>query len=319
MTQKRVLGNPYLILAMCVAVAPFLFKGKSAYVTGVLIFCAIHVILTVGLDLLMGYAGQISVGHASFFAIGAYTSAILSTKYDVSPVGAMVTGMLLSGVLSWGIGRPILALKGYYLAMATLAFNEIVINLIIGLEQLTGGASGIRDIPPFAILGITFKHHLLYYYWVWFITIVVIVLSHAIVNSPIGRALMAIHSDEIGAQAFGINCTKYKTNIFVIANVFASLAGSLYAHFIGFIAPDDFQVTTSVNLLVMLYLGGIGTIWGPVIGACFLKILPEITYYFQDYELLVNGIILVFVLIFLPEGIYGNLRKGLKKIPSKNG
>jgi len=310
---RRILTNPYLILCLSVLIAPFVFADKSAYVTGVLIFCAVYTILTIGLDLLMGYTGQISVGHASFFAIGAYVSAILTTRYGLSPLGAMASGMVLSGILSWAIGRPVLALKEYYLAMATLAFNEIVISLIIGLEGLTGGASGIRGIPPFAIFGVSFKHHLLYYYLVWLITIFVIVLSRAIVNSPVGRALSAIHGDEIGARAFGIDCTKYKTGIFVIVNVFASLAGSLYAHFIGFIAPDDFQVGTSVSLLVMLYLGGIGTIWGPVIGACFLKILPEITYHFKDYELLVNGLILVFVLIFLPEGLYGTLKKITKR------
>jgi len=304
----------WILPAIVFGILPLLFKEKSAYVSGILIFAGIYIILAVGLDLLMGYAGQISVGHASFFAIGAYSSAILTVKYGVSPIMAMFFGMFLSGAVAWVIGRPVLALKEYYLAMATLAFNEIIITLIIGLEWLTGGASGLRDIPSFSLFGLTMKSHLHFYYFVWFIVFLLVAMAVAIVRSPMGRTLIAIHSDEAAARAFGINSTKHKTGIFVLVNVFASIAGSLYAHYMGFIAPDDFGVATSVNMLVMLFLGGIGTIYGPAIGALFLKILPELTYLFQDYELLINGVILILVLVFLPKGIYGIFLSMKRKI-----
>lgn len=288
-----------------IGVCPLIFGAKSPYWSGVLIFAGVYVILAVGLDLLMGYTGQISVGHAAYFAIGAYTSGILTTKYGISPELAMIAGMFLTGAVAWGLGRPVLALKEYYLAMATLAFNEIVITLIIGFEEITGGAAGLRDIPPFRIFGFVLDNHVHYYYFVWAIVIMVIASSLAVVRSPFGRTLVAIHSDEVAARCFGVNTAKYKTRVFVLASIYASIAGSLFAHYIGFLAPDDFGVQTSVNILVMLFLGGIGTIFGPIFGALFLKLLPEITYQVQDYELLLNGIILICVLVFMPKGMYG--------------
>lgn len=306
---RALLKNPLFVLALIIALVPVLTPTKLPYVLSVLSYCGIYVILAVGLDLLMGFTGQISVGHASFFAVGAYVSAIATTKYGLSPLAAMVLGMLISGGLAYLIGRPILALKEYYLAMATLALNEIILSLIIGLEHITGGASGLRDIPAYSILGISFGNPLSYYFLVWAIALTVIGVVLSIVNSSVGRALIAIHSDEIAAFASGIDCTEYKTRIFALVNIFASLAGSLYAHLMGFIAPDDFSVSTSVNLLVMIFLGGIGTVWGAVVGATFMKLLPEFTSYFLDYELLVNGAILVLVLLFMPKGIVGMLRK----------
>jgi branched-chain amino acid transport system permease protein len=133
----------------------------------------------------------------------------------------------------------------------------------------------------------------------------VIASAVAIIGSPFGRTLVAIHSDEVAARTFGVNCPQYKTRVFVLANIYASIAGSLFAHYMGFIAPDDFGVATSVNILVMLFLGGIGTIYGPILGAIFLKLLPEVTYVFQDYDLLINGVILIVVLVFMPRGLYG--------------
>lgn len=290
---------------------------QCSYLLYVGTFCGIYAILTVGLDLLMGYTGQISVGHAAFFGLGAYMSAILTTKAGLCPTVSAALGMACSGAVAWCIGRAVLSLKGYYLAMATLAFNEILINLIIGLESITGGASGIRDIPRMGLLGFTVETQEAYYVLVWAVTIAVIVLARNIASSAAGRALLAIHSDEVAASACGIDVTRFKTAVFVVANVFASLAGSLYAHAVGFIAPDDFSLVTSVNLIVMLYLGGIGTIYGAVIGAVFLKVLPEVTCYFLDYELLVNGLILVLVLLFMPEGVFGLAVKMLRG--TKNG
>jgi branched-chain amino acid transport system permease protein len=295
----------WVLAALFVALYPFTLGGRSPYMSGILIFVGIYIMLAVGLDLLMGYTGQISVGHAAFFAVGAYTSGILTARYGVSPLLAMFIGMFLSGVLAWATGRPVLALKEYYLAMATLAFNEIVFTLIVGFEGFTGGASGLRDIPPFSLFGFALDDHIHYYYFVWAIVFIVIASSIAVVRSPFGRTLVAIHSDEAASRHFGVNSPKYKTRIFVLAGVYASIAGSLYAHYMGFIAPDDFGVMTSINILVMLFLGGIGTIYGAVLGAAFLKILPEVTYQFQDYELLINGLILIIVLVFMPRGLYG--------------
>jgi branched-chain amino acid transport system permease protein len=296
------------LFILLIALYPVTLGGMSPYKSGILIFVGIYIILAVSLDLLMGYTGQISVGHAAFFAIGAYVSGILTVKWGIPPLPALLAGLVLSAGVAWTTGRPVLALKEYYLAMATLALNEIIVTLIIGLQGLTGGASGLRDIPAFSLFGFGFDNPIHYYYLVWAFVVLVILCSLAVVRSPFGRTLMAIHSDETAASTFGVDCAKYKVRVYVLSAVFASLAGSLFAHYMGFIAPDDFGVMTSINILVMLYLGGIGTIFGPALGAFFLKLLPEITYRFQDYELLMNGIILIIVLVFLPRGLLGIFR-----------
>jgi branched-chain amino acid transport system permease protein len=295
----------WLAAVLFIALYPVTLGGMSPYKSGILIFVGIYVILAVSLDLLMGYGGQISVGHAAYFAIGAYVSGILTVKAGVPPLPALLAGLLLSAGVAWASGRPVLALKEYYLAMATLALNEIVVTLIIGLQGLTGGASGLRDIPSFSLFGFGFDNPIHYYYLVWFAVLLVVVASLAVVRSPFGRTLIAIHSDQTAAATFGIDCARYKVRVYVLSAVFASLAGSLFAHYMGFVAPDDFGVLTSINILVMLFLGGTGTIFGPILGACFLKLLPEVTYSFQDYELLVNGLILIVVLVFMPRGLYG--------------
>ena len=297
----------WIIVLACIALYPPTLGGMSAYKSGILIFVGIYIILAVSLDLLIGFAGQISVGHAAFFAIGAYVSGILTATYGASPLIALIAGMALSGAVAWGVGRPVLALKEYYLAMATLALNEIVVTLIIGLQWLTGGASGLRDVPAFSVPGFTFDNHIHYYYFVWAIVVLVVASTLAVTRSPFGRTLIAIHSDETAAKTFGIDCAGYKLRVYVLSALYASLAGSLFAHYMGFLAPDDFGVMTSINILVMLYLGGIGTIYGPLLGAVFLKVLPEVTYQFQDYELLMNGIILIIVLVFMPKGLFGIL------------
>ena len=299
----------WLPVLLFIALYPPTLGGMSPYKSGILVFVGIYIILAVSLDLLMGFAGQISVGHAAFFAIGAYVSGILTARYGVSPLLALVAGTILAAGVAWAMGRPVLALKEYYLAMATLALNEIVVTLIVGVQWLTGGASGLRDIPAFSLPGFSFDNHIRYYYFVWTVVVLVVASSLAVVRSPFGRTLIAIHSDETAARTFGIDCAKYKVRIYVLSAIFASIAGSLFAHYMGFIAPDDFGVLTSINILVMLFLGGTGTIYGPALGAIFLKLLPEVTYQFQDYELLLNGVILIVVLVFMPKGLFGILTK----------
>jgi branched-chain amino acid transport system permease protein len=189
--------------------------------------------------------------------------------------------------------------------MATLAFNEIVVTLITGLDWFTGGGTGLRDIPTFSIFGVSLANPIHYYYFVWIIVFIIVASAVAVVKSPFGQTLTAIHSDEEAARHFGVDTAKYKTHVFVLSGVYASVAGSLFAHYMGFIAPNDFGILSSINILVMLFLGGAGTIVGPAFGAVFLKLLPEVTYSFHDYELLLDGLILIVILVFFPRGLYG--------------
>jgi branched-chain amino acid transport system permease protein len=297
----------WLALLFFIALFPATLGRISPYYNTVLILVGIYVILAVSLDLLIGFAGQISVGHAAFFALGAYTSGILTAKHSISPSIALLGGLFVSGLVAWGIGRAVLRLKGYYLAMATLGLNAVIVKLITGFASITGGASGLLNIPPFQIFGLTLQDHTYYYYFVWGIVILVITCCLALTKSPFGSTLIAIHSDEEAASTLGIDCPKYKLHVFVISSVLAGVAGSLFAHFMGFIAPDDFDIFTSILILVMLFLGGVGTIYGAALGAAFLKLLPEVTYGFHDYELFLHGLILILVLIFMPRGLLGIL------------
>jgi branched-chain amino acid transport system permease protein len=297
----------WLILLLVLALFPVTLGGISPYYNTVLILVGIYVILAVSLDLLIGFAGQISVGHAAFYAMGAYTSGILTAKHGISPSIALFCGLFVSGLVAWGIGHAVLRLKGYYLAMATLGLNAVTVKLITCFPSITGGASGLLNIPPFRIFGFTFQDHTYYYYLVWGVVILVITCCLALAKSPFGSTLIAIHSDEDAASTLGIDCPKYKLHVFVISSMLAGLAGSLFAHFMGFIAPDDFDIFTSILILVMLFLGGVGTIYGAALGAAFLKLLPEVTYRFQHYELFFHGLILILVLIFMPKGLLGIL------------
>jgi branched-chain amino acid transport system permease protein len=295
----------WVLPVLFIALFPPTLGGMSPYRCGILVFVGIYVILAISLDLLMGYAGQISVGHAAFFAVGAYATGILTTRFGAPPLVALAGGAVLAAVIAWAMGRPVLALKEYYLAMATLALNEVVVTLIVGMQWLTGGASGLRDIPSFSAFGVSFENQIAYYYVVWATVFLVTIISLAVVRSPFGRTVLAIHSDETAARTFGIDCARYKVRVYMLSAVFAAVAGSLFAHYMNFIAPDDFGVGTSISLLVMLFLGGVGTVFGPFLGAAFLKIMPEFTYSFQDYEMFINGAILILVLLFMPKGLYG--------------
>ncbi len=305
MNVRRNIG--WLIPLLFIGLFPVTLGRISPYYNTVLILVGIYVILAVSLDLLIGFAGQISVGHAAFYAIGAYTSGILTAKHGISPFVALLCGLFASGLVAWGIGRAVLRLKGYYLAMATLGLNAVIVKLITCLASITGGASGLLNIPPFRIFGLTFQDHTYYYYCVWGAVVLVISCCLALAKSPFGTALIAIHSDEEAAGTLGIDCPKYKLHVFVISSMLAGVAGSLFAHFMGFIAPDDFDIFTSILVLVMLFLGGVGTIYGAALGAAFLKLLPEVTYRFQNYELFFHGLILILVLIFMPKGLLGIL------------
>ena len=305
MKVKRNIG--WLILLLFIALFPVTLGSISPYYNTVLILVGIYVILAVSLDLLIGFAGQISVGHAAFYAMGAYASGILTAKHGISPSIALLCGLFVSGLVAWGIGRAVLRLKGYYLAMATLGLNAVIVKLITCFASITGGASGLLNIPPFRIFGLTLQDHTYYYYFVWGVVILVISCCLALAKSPFGSTLIAIHSDEEAASTLGIDCPKYKLHVFVISSMLAGVAGSLFAHFMGFIAPDDFDIFTSILLLVMLFLGGVGTIFGAALGAAFLKLLPEVTYRFQHYELFFHGLILILVLIFMPKGLLGIL------------
>lgn len=296
----------YIAIATLVgflAILPFILRNP--YYIGVMVFIGIYCLITIGLSLLMGYAGQISLGHAAFFAIGAYTSGLLTTKGNLSPLLAFFLAILVAGIIAALIGMPTLKLRGHYLAMATLGIGEIVHIFLNASVELTGGPSGFGKIPRIGIGNYLIESELAHYVLVWGFVIVGLILSLNIINSRVGRALRAIHGSELAANTMGINASKYKIQVFVLSAVFASIAGSFYAHFVTFISPATFSLDFSILLVTMVVIGGLSSVWGAIMGTILLGVLPEVLRSFRDYDILIYGFILMIILIFMPEGLVG--------------
>ncbi len=322
MPRKDYIG--ILILMAVVAVVPVALKNE--YYLGVLVFAAINSLACIGLCLLMGYAGQISIGHGAFVAIGAYTSAILTSKFGWSPWPAMGTGVLLVLLIAFIVGIPTLRLKGHYLAMATLGFASIIHVVATASTGLTGGPAGLLNIPRISVFGFALDTDLKYYYFAWLVVIVGIFLAFNLIHSRIGRGLRAIHGSEDAASAVGVNTTVFKIRIFTISAVYAAISGSLYAYYVNYIDPGPFDVMHSVLLVTMVAVGGLHYVWGALTGAVILTILPELLSftsdylqvigieYQPDYDILVYGSILLFIMLFLPEGLFSAISAAVKWI-----
>jgi len=304
----------YLLTVVAVAL-PLLFPDNY-YVTVVGVTAALHAILAVSLNLLMGYAGQISLGHAGFFGIGAYASAILTTRYGWNPWPAILAGLVLTGVIAFTLARPILRLKGHYLAMATLGLGIIINIVLVRATTLTGGPDGLGGIPTISLFGWSVDSDLRWYIVIVSVLLVVVWLVLNIINSRSGRALRALHGSEVAAEMMGIDTTATKTSVFVLAALIASLAGSLFAYQQAFVSPDSFNFFFSIELVTMVVLGGMASTYGAIMGAIILTFLPEFLVVFEDYEVMVFGAILMLMMIFLPQGLFVGMQSLLRKLTS---
>jgi branched-chain amino acid transport system permease protein len=286
---------------------------RSHYYQSIAVIIGLHTIAAVGLSLLMGYAGQVSLGHAAFYGLGAYLSAIASTRLGLNPWLAMPLAALLTGGLAAAIGTPIFRLRGHFLAMATLGWGIIVYIVFNELREVTGGPSGLTGIPNLHLLGLPLNTDVRYYYLVWAFALGVIFLSRNIVDSRAGRALRAIHGSESAAAALGVNTARHKLAVFTLSAVYASLAGSLYAHYLLFVNPPPFSFKFSIELLVMVMIGGLAHIWGALFGAALITVLGEglraaipllMGHGSGEYEIIAFGLILMITMIALPEGLW---------------
>jgi branched-chain amino acid transport system permease protein len=275
----------------------------NEYYYTLLNFIGIHTLLVVGLNLLMGYGGQISLGHAAFFGLGAYTSGILTATWGVNPWLALVAGLILAGVAAFLIGIPALKLRGYYLAMATLGFGIIVYIILNQAHALTGGPSGLSGIPSLSLAGLPLNTPRRLYLLIWMTVGGILGLSANLVDSRTGRAIRALHDSEEAAESLGVDTARMKLKVFIWSALYASLAGSFYAHTLNFIAPSSFDFMFSIKLVTMVVLGGMASIWGSLLGAAVLTMLPEVLTVFHDFEVIIFGAILIVVMIFLPRGL----------------
>lgn len=300
-----------LLLVLAIVAAPLAID--SSYLIGTLIFIGIYSIVTISLCLLIGYAGQISLGHAAFFGLGAYGSGILTAKFQWEPWLAMLAAAAITAVIALIIGIPTLKLKEHYLALATLGFGIIVYIVFKQETALTGGPSGLTGIPYLKLGDFIFNSDLRYYYLVWFMVLLTVFLAHNVVHSRIGRALKAIHGSEVAAESMGIDTSSLKLQIFILSAVFASIAGSLYAHYITFINPSPFGFKMSVEFVLMAVVGGLTSIWGPMFGVIIVTLLSEFLRDFipkivpgagGEVEIVAFGVVLAVIMIFMPEGLF---------------
>lgn len=284
-----------------IGLAPLIWSDPHFH--HVMVLAGIYAILALGLSLFMGYAGQISLGHAAFFGIGAYTTAILTTRHGFSPLAALWASALSASAVAYLIGRPILKLKGYFLALATLGFGEIFLVMVRESTNLTGGVIGIFGIPWFSVKGFSFDTYLKQYYLIWGVVAGLFIFSKNLVRSKVGRALLAVAASEDAASSVGINVPRIKLEIFVLGAAFAGLAGSLFACIMSIANPEAFGLGVTVPIVMMVILGGMGTIYGPVAGAILLTWLMDILSTYQGYGLPIYSVILILLLIFFPDGI----------------
>ena len=313
MKQKKWIPN-VIILVLVLALYILLSVLISAniikpYYSGILTMVCINVILAVSLNLATGFLGQLVLGHAGFMSVGAYSAALFTMYSGLPTVVSFPLALLVGGIVAAAfgviIGVPALRLKGDYLAILTLGFGEIIRVLILAMP-FTGGAAGLSGIP----LLTTFTY-------VFIIAIITVAVIFAFIHSRHGRAVIAIREDEIAAEAAGIHTTYYKMLAFVLAALFAGIAGGLYAHHIGVLDPSKFDFNYSVEILIMVVLGGMGSITGSIVAAIVLTLLPELLRGFSEYRMLIYSVILICVMLFKPSGLLGQHELSLTKILNK--
>ncbi|MDI1246044.1 MAG: branched-chain amino acid ABC transporter permease [Rhodoferax sp.] len=299
--------NPYLGLYVIMAVLLVLpFVLPNSFYVDLAIRMAINAVIVLGLNLLIGFAGQISLGHAGFLGIGAYATAALPTHFGWHPLLALVAGAAAAGLLAAIVARPIFKLKGHYLAMATLGLG-IIINIVVRTEaQWTGGPDGM-PVPPMSLAGFEIsgdKH------WYWIVAMLLSVSVWAslnMINSPFGRALRALHGSEVASKVVGVDVVRYKVAIFVLSAVFASIMGSVTAHYVGFVTPNLADFFHSIELVTMVVIGGMASVYGSVVGAVLLTALPQALTSFEGWETVAFGTILMLCMIFMPKGLVPTL------------
>lgn len=304
-------------LLVSVAIA-FPFFASASAVT-VMALGGLFAIVAFGLNLLVGYAGKISFGHNAFMALGAYGTGILTVNYSWSPLAAMIAAVGGTALVAAVIGAPILRLRGHYLAMITLAFAQIVIIVSTRWTEVTGGLTGIPGVPDFRIFGFEFDTRVKMYYLIWFVAVVLFLLSFRIVNSRFGRALRALGAHQAAAGALGVDVVRCRMVVFVLSAGYAALAGSLYAHFLNYVNGTFFDLSVMIQLMAILVVGGIGTLWGPLVGAVALVWVSQNLGGYAEYSQLIFGLIYGAALLFLPRGAVGEIAARLhlhdKRVP----
>jgi len=301
----------FIIVAALLLALPLLLGPVSEFWLHVMIMIGIFSILSMGLNVIIGYAGQFALGHAAFYGIGAYTAALLLIHYDLSfwlvlPIAAIVTGFF--GFL---LGTPVIRLRGDYLGIVTLGFGEIVRLIFVNWIDVTRGPMGLPGIPAPSLFGYTFSGKIEFYYLILVLAAITYIIINRIVHSGIGLNMLTIREDERLAASIGIRPNKYKIMAFTIGAFFAGIAGAFWATYISYVSPDAFRYMDSVNILAMVILGGSGNLAGSILGASILVVTPELLRYVSEYRMLLLGLAIVLMMIFKPTGFWGEKHRKL--------
>lgn len=308
----RLLDNRWAMLgaiALLIGVIGLVLPSNYYFRVGALVM--ISSIAVVGLNLLIGYAGQVSLGHAGFLGIGAYAVAILPGRYGVPTLAALLIGAAASGLMALAIGRPILKLKGHFLAVATLGLGILIAMVLSNETALTGGPDGM-PVPRLELFGTRIRAPETWYWITGGALLLAILFAQNLLDSSTGRALRALHDSEIAAQAAGIDLARAKGIVFSISAIYASVAGSFLALLNGHITPDAASFLNSIELVTMVVLGGMGSLAGSIVGAALLVILPQGLTLFHEYEHLLLGLFIILAMVYLREGIVPTLASRLR-------
>jgi branched-chain amino acid transport system permease protein len=308
--RSTLANSPYIAIVTALAFAPVL--APSTYHLQVMVFIGIYVILALSLNLLNGYVGLLSIGHAAFYGIGAYTSAKLVMDAGAPFLVAMAGAGAVSGAFGYLIAKPTLRLSGIYMTLVTLGFNIILFLVLQNWMSLTNGPLGIMSIPEPVVFGYTISSRADYYYFILALVLLTITSMHRLIHCRFGRALIAIREDELAAEATGVDTTRYKIQAFVLAAFYAGVAGSFYAHFVKFISPESFYIYESFILLAMLAFGGQGNLMGPIVGAAVLIVLPELFRSLMEYRMIVYGSVLIVMMLVRRQGLLGGREYSLR-------
>jgi branched-chain amino acid transport system permease protein len=298
--NNRTLPIAGVLFGLAAIAVPLVLSG---YHLQVAVMVGIFALLTISLNLLSGYAGMISLGHAGFFLIGSYTSAILATRFAMPFPVSLVAAAVVTAASGLLLSIPALKLSGHFLAVITIAFGLILHLLSINLEFITNGVSGISGIPRPSFGSWSMKSDVVYYWLVLAILALVSLLVSAYVRSGYGRALRALRDDEIAAGCMGVDVNLAKVHAFVISAAIAGIAGCLYAHYVRYINPESFTLDISIRILIMMVVGGVGSILGSLVGAFVVYVLPESLRFLNDYYYLVFGFVIMLLMLVLPRGL----------------
>ncbi len=288
--------------AIALAVATIPLTG-SAYLTNLWIVIALHGLPAIGLSLLTGFSGQISLGHAGFYGLGAYGAALLALRGGLSPWLGIALAASIVALAAWGLGWPIFRLRGHHLAVATLGLGIILHVAFVELRQWTGGPTGLSGIPPLTVLGHPLDSDFRFYPLAWAACLTGALAAHNVIRSPLGLAMRGLRDSERAAAGLGVDVAALKRRIFVLSAIYAAVAGGLYAHYIAFVSPQPFGVGFSIRLIVMIAVGGFRSVWGALLGAAFVTLLGEALLDLGHWDVIAFGLLLVLVVVVLPGGL----------------